>query len=292
MAAPSPLLPFLHLDALWLQITGTRCNIACRHCFISCGPKVERHAVMTGEQVRRAIDEAEGLGCRGYWFTGGEPFLHPEILGLIGYALGRGPLGILTNGMLITPEIAAALRAAADRSEYSLDLRVSLDGLTAEENDGIRGRGVFGAACAGIRALAAVGLEPAIAVTTVHAAHARPEGRAAFLGLLRGLGVARPRLKLIPPFRIGREARRGGDGAADHAVGGRIRAEELDDQAPWVLQCGTSRMVTAGGVYACPILIDAPVARLGDTLAEALRPAALGHPACRTCLTEGFSCRT
>lgn len=292
MAAP-PLLPFLHLDALWLQITGTRCNIACRHCFISCGPRVDRHAVMGGDQVRGAIDAAEELGCRGYWFTGGEPFLHPEILGLIGYALGRGPLGILTNGMLITPEIAAALRAAADRSEYSLDLRVSLDGLTAEENDGIRGRGVFEAACAGIRALAAAGLEPAIAVTTVHAAHARPEGRAAFLELLRGLGVTRPRLKLIPPFRIGREARRGGGHPAEGAAADdRIRAEELDDQAPWVLQCGTSRMVTAGGVYACPILIDAPAARLGDTLAEALRPAPLGHPACRTCLAEGFSCRT
>jgi hypothetical protein len=48
--------------------------------------------------------------------------------------------------------------------------------------------------------------------------------------------------------------------------------------------------VTDRGVYVCPILIEAPGARLGDTLAEALRPYALRHNACYTCYQYGALC--
>ncbi len=282
------MLPWLHLDTLWLQVTGTRCNIACRHCFISCGPKVERHAVMTRVQVEQALDDAARAGCRATYFTGGEPFLHPEILELVELALRQGPLGILSNGMLLDEGTCVALRKLDDASNYSLDLRISLDGLTAEENDPIRGRGVFTAACEGIRRLAAVGLEPALAVTTVHAQSSSATGRLAFLELLRSLGVKRPRVKLIPPFLIGREAKRN----AGYNPSDLLQSEDLTEESPWALQCGSSRMVTAGGVYACPILIDHAEARMGDRLHESLRPTSLFHPACVTCHQEGFSCKT
>jgi AdoMet-dependent heme synthase len=282
------MLPWLHLDTLWLQVTGTRCNIACRHCFISCGPKVERHAVMTRAQVEEALQDAAQAGCRATYFTGGEPFLHPEILDLVELALRQGPLGILSNGMLLDDATCRALRKLEEASPYSLDLRISLDGLSAEENDPIRGKGVFAAACEGIRRLAAVGLEPALAVTTVHARSSSAEGRLAFLELLTSLGVRRPRVKLIPPFLIGREAKR----STGYSPADLLKPEDLSEESPWVLQCGSSRMVTAGGVYACPILIDHPEARMGDRLEEALRPTTLFHPACLTCHQEGFSCKT
>ena len=284
----APLLPLLHLDCLWLQVMGTVCNIACRHCFISCGPKVHIHAPMSVAQVRQAIEEAEALGCRATAFTGGEPFLHPDILELVDIALARGPLEILSNGMCIDAAMASALALRARNSPYSLELRISLDGLDAAENDAIRGPGVFDACLAGIRCLVQAGLEPVLAVTTVHEAHASAEGRAAFYALLRELGVSRPRLKLIPPFRIGREARRAGP----YQDWEQIRGDMLDAEAPWLLQCGTSRMVTARGAWPCPILVNIDAARLGDGLAQALRPVALDQRACHTCLVEGFSCRT
>jgi hypothetical protein len=51
-------------------------------------------------------------------------------------------------------------------------------------------------------------------------------------------------------------------------------------------------MVTARGVYVCPILLDFPGARMGDTLAEASRPFELSYRACFTCHEQGLSCRT
>jgi hypothetical protein len=51
-------------------------------------------------------------------------------------------------------------------------------------------------------------------------------------------------------------------------------------------------MVTSQGVFVCPILIDAPAARMGATLGETARPFLLAHAACYTCHAEGLSCRT
>lgn len=283
----SPKLPLIHLDCLWLQVTGTLCNIACRHCFISCGPKVEIHGMMTVEQVRAAIETAAAEGCRAYAFTGGEPFLHPQILELVDLALAHGPLDILSNGMLIDEPMARALGERAAASPYSFDLRISLDGIDAAENDAIRGRGVFAKAIAGIEQLVAHGIEPAVAITTLAARHETPEGRLAFLDMLRGLGMTRPRLKLIPPFKIGREARRGGA----YADWERVTADMLDDESPWALQCGTSRMVTNRGAWPCPILVNDDDARMGDRLEDSLGPSTLAQAACHTCYVEGFSCR-
>src|SRR5204863_2829418 len=74
-----PEVRFRWLDALWIQVTGTLCNIACRHCFISCGPKADQVPIMSAEAVERAVEEGRDLGMRQVYFTGGEPFLHPEL---------------------------------------------------------------------------------------------------------------------------------------------------------------------------------------------------------------------
>ena len=106
-SADPPELPLEALDTLWLQVTGTLCNIACKHCFISCGPKNHQHEMMTVQQVRTALDEAARQGTREYYMTGGEPFLHPAIQEIITMTLQQGPLTILTNGILIDDTMAA-----------------------------------------------------------------------------------------------------------------------------------------------------------------------------------------
>lgn len=280
-------LPLVYLDNLWIQITGTLCNIACRHCFVSAGPKVELHGMMSVAQVARALDDGDAAGVRAVWFTGGEPFLHPRILELVDLAMARVPLGILSNGMLIDDDLARALANRLETSPYGLEIRVSLDGRTAAENDRIRGQGVFDAACAGIRRLAAHGIEPIVAVSILD--DGSEADQAAFADLLRSLGVTRPRVKWIPPFRIGREAsRRGG---REYHAWETLTAEEVHNpQAPHRLMCGTSRCVTTEGAFPCPILINEPGHRMGDHLTDALRPHRVDHRACHTCWVEAFSC--
>lgn len=276
-------LPFQGLDTLWIQVTGTVCNIACRHCFISCGPKVRTHEILDADTVREAARQAEALGAREIWFTGGEPFLHPQMLELLGFCLERAAVGVLTNAMLIDDAVAVELGRLFRASPYNLEIRVSLDGATAEANDALRGRGVFEKTTAGVRRLAEQGLEPILAVSVLDD---NAVEREAFVDLLRGLGVRHPRVKWIPAFRIGREERRG----RAYAEWERLSAEALvDPETPWRLMCGTTRAVTSKGVYPCPILInDAPP--MGATLEEALHDNRVDHAACHTCWVEGFSC--
>lgn len=283
----APLLALQHLETLWLQVTGTLCNLTCRHCFITCGPNNHSHPFMTVAQVGQALEDASALGTREYYFTGGEPFMHPEILTLIDMALARGPLTILTNGVLIDGAMAGALRERFDAARYSLDLRVSLDGTTAQVNDPIRGRGTFDAILTGVRALGAVGLNPVLTVTEIDGG-ANVESREAFRDLLRSIGLDKPRLKFLAPFRIGREERRGRpyDRFEILADGDLLDGEESR------LQCSSCRAVTARGAWPCPILVEVPGARIADRVADALAPIRLSHPACHTCHVEGISCRT
>ena len=283
-----PRAPLVSLDTLWFQVAGTLCNIECRHCFISSSPTNRSHEMMTLEQVRRSLGEAATLGVREYYFTGGEPFLNRELLEMLEDTLRQGPATVLTNGLLITEAIAHRLRALADGSDYSLDLRVSIDGWDAATNDPIRGAGTFDRIMAGVSRLAEAGINPVLTVTEACAGAASRDGRARFLAFLRQAGLRQPRLKVMPLLRLGAEQTRTRAYETWESLAGRT----LTPAEAEALQCSSTRMVTARGVYVCPILVASPDARMATSLAGALRPFELSHRACYTCHVEGLSCRT
>jgi sulfatase maturation enzyme AslB (radical SAM superfamily) len=288
-AAQAPLVRLHGLDVVWLQLTGTLCNIACRHCFVSCGPREDRVPMMSRTAALGAIDEAAALGVRELYFTGGEPMMHPDFWEICEHALGRLPLTVLTNGIGFDDDAAARAGRLFTTSRHSFDLRISLDGMSAAENDPVRGRGTFDAVVAGLRRLAAAGVVPAITVVEHAPGMAAADARAAFLAFARSLGLAHPRVKFLPLLRVGREIQRSRGYVADELDG---LAAPLDSAVEERLVCATARLVAAGGVYTCPILLDAPEARLGATLTEARRDIRLRWAACRTCVVEGLSCHT
>jgi len=275
--------PFRHLTALWVQVTGTYCNLRCVHCINASGPRDPWLAPMDADAVRGWVNEAAELGVREIYFTGGEPFLHPEILSLLAHALERAPTTVLTNGTLIDEPMAGALAALAARAGYSLELRVSLDDPDRERNDAIRGRGAFERALRAIRRLEARGLLPILTATEVETAPAGDGLYDRLRRLLLDAGVSKPRVKILPLFPVGRMAGHGG---------GTVTTEMLERIDPARLQCSDSRAVAAGGVYVCPILSGLPEARMhASSLAATLTPAPLSHPACLVCWQTGATCR-
>jgi MoaA/NifB/PqqE/SkfB family radical SAM enzyme len=287
-AAVYPFVPSVSLDTLWFQVAGTLCNLKCTHCFISCSPTNHNHGMLTLEQVRERLAEAAKLGVREYYFTGGEPFLNPEMLPILEAALAQGPASVLTNGLPLTPERCRRLKELSDASDYSLEIRISIDGYTAEANDPIRGAGTFRKILDGIRNLSEAGLNPVITVTEACGEAASEEGRARFLEWMREIGLAKPRLKILSLFRIGAEEGR----LRAYESWETLRGRSLTSEEAERLQCSSCRMVTSKGVYVCPILIEEPRARMGDTLAETLRPFELAHASCFTCHEYGVTCRT
>lgn len=287
----APRVALRSLDTLWFQVAGTVCNLACRHCFISCSPTNHTHEFLSLETVTEFLAEAATLGVREYYFTGGEPFLNPEMEAILERTLGQGPASVLTNGLLLDDERCRRLVALSKGSPYSLDLRVSLDGYDAETNDPIRGAGTFDRAIEGVRRLHEAGLNPVLTVTEAHEEMGSEDGRRRFLDLLRAVGIDRPRLKILPVFRTGAEVERTG------AYASWQRLREIDATTEGLdawshLQCSTCRMVTGRGVWVCPILVNEPTGRMGATLSDTLESFPLEHSACWTCHVEGVSCRT
>ena len=284
----APQVALQSLDTLWFQVGGTVCNLACTHCFVSCSPTNHTHEVMTLPEVERYLEEAARLGVREYYFTGGEPFLNPEMEAILAATLEVGPATVLTNGLLLDLARCDRLAALAAAADYSLDFRVSLDGWDAASNDPIRGAGTFEKILAGIRNLHSAGLNPVITVTEVCEGAATDTGKERFFALLRSMGIERPRLKILPVFRIGAEAERGGA----YESWQRLREGEVPEEGWDHLQCSSCRMVTDQGVWVCPILVNEPEAKMGETLADTLGAFPLEHPACWTCHAYGVSCRT
>lgn len=285
----APRAPLRSLETLWFQVAGTVCNLACTHCFVSSSPTNRTHEHLTLEQVRRHLEDAAALGVKEYYFTGGEAFLNPEMEAILELTLRYGPATVLTNGLLLDLERCRRLKALEESCDYSLDLRISLDGYDAASNDAIRGPGTFDRVVESLRHLVAVGLNPVLTVTEVYQDSGSEEGKARFFDLLRQVGIDKPRLKVLPVFRIGAEAERGGH----YESWQRLREGDLAGSEAWdYLQCTSCRMVTAHGVWVCPILVNEPAGRMGERLADTLEDFPLEHQACWTCHVYGVSCKT
>lgn len=278
-------IPLIQLTTLWFQVAGTRCNLRCTHCFISCGPDDTRLAVMTREEVRRYLPEARELGVKEFYLTGGEPFLNRQLPEILQDLLEFGDVTVLTNGTLITPATAARLRAIQDGREKTLTLRVSVESPDEAANDKVRGAGSFRKATAGIRALIEAGFNPIITATR----NGGPPTVADDLAFwVSSLGAPEPRVKIMPVLYMGRAA----ESIRPYRDNERVTEGCFTNYnfPKGNLQCSWCRMVTSDGVYVCPILVDHPPARMGSSLKESLSPYILDHPACYTCRVMGLCC--
>jgi molybdenum cofactor biosynthesis enzyme MoaA len=282
----APRVPLGGLDELWFQVAGTVCNLSCGHCFISCSPMNHTFEFLGLDHVQQALEESKALGVREFYFTGGEPFIHPQIAEILEAALEVGPATVLSNATVLRPEVIERLARAEERSPYSLEFRVSLDGYSAEMNDPLRGPGTFVRILAGVRLLLAHGFLPIISVVKTWEDGKDEETFRRFETLLGEQGYSRPRLKIIPTLRIGAEQ----TGHRGYLPYERVTPEMMWGYDSSQLLCSHSRTVTSRGIYVCPILLDSAEARLGETLAESLRPYPIQHGACFTCYLSGAVC--
>ena len=78
-----PAAPLHSLDTLWFQVGGTICNLWCTHCFISCSPENHKFGFMSREVVGKYLEESKKTGVKEYYFTGGEPFMNRDMLGIL-----------------------------------------------------------------------------------------------------------------------------------------------------------------------------------------------------------------
>ncbi|MBM3519038.1 MAG: radical SAM protein, partial [Alphaproteobacteria bacterium] len=147
------------LSTLWFN-TGTLCNLTCTHCYIDSSPRNDRLAYLSLAEVSGYLDEiaVTGLPTAEIGFTGGEPFMNPDILGMLAACLERGfRVLVLTNAMRPLRKCATGLLALKERHGARLRIRVSLDHYTEALHATERGPRSWGATLGGLAWLAQQG---------------------------------------------------------------------------------------------------------------------------------------
>lgn len=284
------------LETLWFN-TGTLCNITCGNCYIESSPANDRLAYLTTAEMKAYLDEAEALDRRPATvaFTGGEPFMNPDMAAMAELALERGyDTLILTNAMkpMMRPRVQGALVDLNARFGAKLTLRVSLDHWRPELHDEERGAGSFADTIEGLRWLRDQGIRIAIA-GRLRWGDSDDEMRAGYGALFAREGLAidihdHAALVIFPEMDA------------------RVDVPEITvdcwrvlNKSPNDVMCATSRMVVKRkgaprpAVLACTLLPYDPQFELGSRLADALAPVKLNHPHCaKFCVLGGGSCKS
>jgi hypothetical protein len=280
------------LDTLWFN-TGTLCNLTCKHCYIESSPRNARLVYLSAAEVAAYLDEVArlrlGTGLIG--FTGGEPFMNPELPAILDLSLACGfRVLVLTNAMRPMHKMKPALLALRARFGDRLQIRVSLDHYGRAVHEAERGRCSWQPTVDGLLWLAANGFALSVASRRL-SGESETEIRRGFAVLFAELGLAIDAddpvaLTVFPEM----------DPEAD--------VPEITEacwailgKSPEDVMCASSRMVVKfkgaarPTVTACTLLPYDHRFDLGPTLAGALRPVPLNHPHCaKFCVLGGGAC--
>ncbi len=280
------------LETLWFN-TGTLCNLTCRNCYIESSPRNDQLAYLSLADVETYLQEIDQvqLPTRLIGFTGGEPFMNPDIIEMLRAVLSRGlDALVLTNAMKPLRKRRTELLALREQYGDRLTIRVSLDHYDPAVHEQERGRRSWAPALDGLAWLARHGFRLDIAGRRF-TGQTEQSLRDGFAALFAAAGIpvdARDpvRLMLFPEMEPERDVPE-----ITTACWGILHKSPND------VMCAGARMVvkrkhaSAPVVLACTLLAYDPRFEMGTTLAEASTPVSLNHPFCASfCVLGGASC--
>ena len=300
---PRAHVPLSRLDTLWIN-TGTLCNITCANCYIESSPTNDRLEYIRLSELEALLDEIETLklATREIAFTGGEPFMNPDMTAMMRAALERGhEVLVLTNAMqpMQRPRVKADLQTLLDEHGERITLRVSLDHHSKDLHETERGADTWDKALTGMDWLNAQGFRIAIAGRTCWN-ETEAQSRVGYADLIarRGWRIdpADPGQLVLFPEMNERE-----DVPEITTACWDILGKRPDQQ-----MCATSRMVVKRkgaaqpAIVPCTLLPYDEAFEMGATLAASLKAdggnfscgaVKLNHPHCaKFCVLGGASC--
>lgn len=280
-------------ETLWFN-TGTLCNIECANCYILSSPSNDALVYITAAEVEDYLDQISRRGwpVREIAFTGGEPFMNPQMIDMARAALTRGhDVLILTNAMrpMMRKPVRAGLQDLRDAFGDKLTLRVSVDHHSPDLHDRERGAGSFAKTLEGMKWLNENGFRMTVAGRSWTENEA--ESRAGYASFYAQNG-----------FDI--DAQDPGQTVLFPEMDETVEVPEITtacwgilNKSPRSVMCSSSRMVVKRkgaerpAVLACTLLPYSAEFELGPTLADAERDVHLNHPHCaKFCVLGGASC--
>ncbi|VVB62090.1 Coenzyme PQQ synthesis protein E [uncultured archaeon] len=135
-----------------------QCNNSCPHCYLK--ENTDAKGTLDTQQWKTVIDTLWEVGVPQVVFTGGECMLREDLVELVRYSK-QFTTGIITNGTLLSSELARLLRDA-----HLYWIQITLEAATAAVHDDIQGRkGAWKETVAGIKNAVAAGLSVSVNAT-------------------------------------------------------------------------------------------------------------------------------
>lgn len=281
-------------QTLWFN-TGTLCNITCANCYIESSPDNDRLVYLTTEDVRSYLAQLaeRNWAVREIAFTGGEPFMNPQMIDMARVSLESGyEVLILTNAMLpmMRRRVKEGLETLNAKFPGKLTLRISVDHHSAQFHDKERGTGTFEKTLIGMRWLRDAQIPMAVAGRTMWT-ESEDISRAGYAALYHAEGFD------IDAYNPGQTVLFPEMDETAEVPEITTECWDILNISPDSVMCASSRMVVKRKgadrpvVLACTLLPYDPQFELGDTLEQAERPVALNHPHCaKFCVLGGASC--
>jgi len=118
-------------------ITLLRCNLKCKWCFESASP--QQKDILSKKDIKFILNKLKKTGVKYINFTGGEPFIRNDFIGILHNAVKLFKhINITTNGLLID-----VCREKLDfYRKNNIHFGISIEG-PLEFHENIRGRGIF-----------------------------------------------------------------------------------------------------------------------------------------------------
>jgi MoaA/NifB/PqqE/SkfB family radical SAM enzyme len=280
------------LRTLWIN-TGTLCNLTCEHCYIESSPSNDRLIYIRRPELQSYLDEIaeQNLATQEIGFTGGEPFMNPDIIVMLGDCLRAGYRAlVLTNAMRPMMKCASELLRLNTTYPEALTIRVSVDHFEQRLHEQERGPHSWLPTMSGLRWLSDNGFRINVAGRR-RWGESEEELRSGFEKLLADQGI---KLNTSDPSQLTLfpEMDSSADVAEITTECWDILSVRAEDQ-----MCANSRMVVkhkgqpAPQVVACTLIPFDEEFTYGPRLIDSLGEVALNHPHCaRFCVLGGGSC--
>jgi len=280
------------LRTLWIN-TGTLCNLTCVNCYIESSPTNDRLVYITTGEVGAYLDEiaADALFTEEIGYTGGEPFMNPDMIDILDLTLSRGFRAlVLTNAMRPMAKVQDGLLALREKYGAQLVLRVSVDHYDLAHHEKERGPRSWQPAIDGLKWLSENGFNINIAGRTFWN-ETQEELRTGYGAMFTDIGLTIDSndpvdLVLFPEM----------DEMAD-VPEITTACWNILDVSPDAMMCATSRMVVKRRgadkpvVMPCTLLPYDERFEMGGTLADAAADVPLNHPHCaKFCVLGGGAC--
>lgn len=263
----TPVCQLKELNNLFIELTEKNCNQHCRHCYIDFPLNKNIKDFISIDAIKEALLDTKQEHIECIYLTGAEPMTHPDFNTILRACLKRSNVCIFTNGTFINEKKVRFLKRVEDESSFEIIFKLSIDHYDEVKNDDIRGRGSYRQTLFAIKSLAKYGFNPILCITNYYNEDKKV--------------LIQEFLKICK--KVGFEANEN-NFTINLYHNKNNPPEDITEWDLGNLDCEYGRILTAKGIYSCPLLANDHRGRCGSNFRDYAKHNSLETPFCITCI--------